>query len=104
MRLIKSIVSKNEQQSDLIAKVETYRLLDRKVKRLSNELSRIKEEILLEMGDAMEVITPNGDVIARKIHIRGRESFNKVQFNVDYPGIYSQYISIGKESIRFVLC
>lgn len=103
MRLLKPILPKNDHKEQIINKVEAYRKLDREYKALKKRKDALQADIIHDMGDQTEVINFNNHVIATLSQIKGRESFNKKAFQLDYPGVYENYTTVGKSSIRFNL-
>lgn len=77
----------------LVEKTERFRVLYRLVEQLTALKKTLRNEIVKEMGDKTKVIDAEGIVLANLID-KERESFLKKQFEIDYPGVYENYVRV----------
>jgi hypothetical protein len=87
----------------LADEVEKLRVIDREIKKLTKVYDSLKKEIVdtLISTNQKEVVNASGHVIATYSERKGRASFDKDKFNIDYPGVYQSYEIIGAPSFAF---
>lgn len=76
----------------LAAKVENYRVLDREIKTMQKTADKLKATIIEEMGESESVFNTLGHEIAT-YKSKNYSSFNKISFEIEYPGVYDQFVS-----------